>query len=59
MKAALTEGTPGLNPEDLQLPTLPPVDEEVRPKFVVSSAKIGSYPKMRHLKAHISLETRN
>lgn len=29
MEAALMEGTPGLTPEDLQLPALPPVDEEV------------------------------
>lgn len=29
MEVALTEGTPGLSPDDLQLPTLPPVDEEV------------------------------
>ena len=29
MEAVLTEGTPGLNPDDLQLPALPPVDEEV------------------------------
>lgn len=29
MEVALSEGTPGLTPEDLRLPALPPVDEEV------------------------------
>jgi len=29
-ETALLEGTPGLTPDDVYLPTLPPVDEEVQ-----------------------------
>lgn len=32
-EAALSEGTPGLAPDDLHLPALPPVDEEVNSAY--------------------------
>lgn len=36
-ETALLEGTPGLTPDDVYLPTLPPVDEEVQNFFEAAS----------------------